>query len=83
MPITLSITGPTKQRKQRKYTKPTPWTVEENQAIRRQMGEFLFDKKTPNQKACEAARAKEPALQRRHWRRIKDKVQGKERRTLN
>ena len=40
----------------------------------RQMGEFLFRKKAPNQEACEAARANEPALQHRHWKNVKYKV---------
>ena len=38
------------------------------------MGEFLSRMKRPNQEACEAARANEPALQRRHWKNIKYKV---------
>lgn len=61
------------QKAQRPHQRRT-WTPEEKDAMNRQMAVFWLRKKVPNKRDCDDCLSKEPDLNRRSWRDIKNYV---------
>ncbi|XP_041823315.1 uncharacterized protein LOC121628352 isoform X2 [Melanotaenia boesemani] len=51
-----------------------PWTKTEKAAVQRQLGNFIVLKRVPGKEPCQKALEREPSLQTRTWRDIKNQV---------